>query len=104
MRAARKCTSTSMLIAVLALAATFDAEGAHAPIEVAAIHAEQFGGARDVAFRFDQFALDEVALVRFARLAEGGELVRRGRGRVAAEGGQVVRRDALACVHDADAL
>ena len=64
-----------MLISVLALAADAYAEGAHAAVEVAAIHAHQFGGARDVAVGLGEFAPDELALVRLARLFEGVEAV-----------------------------
>src|SRR5215213_1907425 len=95
---------TSGLAGAGALLADVDAEGLHASVEVAAIHAHQFGGAGDVALGLGYLRADEVALVRLAGVAEGGE-ARGGGGRLlAAERREVWRGDALGRVHDDDAF
>src|SRR5215207_1879579 len=72
-----------------ALFADVDAEGFHAAVEVAPVHAHEFGGARDVAFGLREFGAYEVALVGLSGFAEGGEARGRRKGLFAAERGEV---------------
>ena len=59
-----------MLRSQPALVATLNSERLHAPVEVAAVDAHQFRSARDVAFSFSQFPLDELAVIGVSRFLE----------------------------------
>src|SRR5918911_2485075 len=98
------CGGARRLARAGALLADVDPEGSHAAVEVAAIHAHQLGGARDVALGLGEARAGEVALVRLAGVAEGGEARGGGRRLLAPERREVCGRDALGRVHDDDAL
>jgi hypothetical protein len=88
----------------LTLAANLYAEGAHAAVEVAAVYAHQFGGARDVAFGFHQFSLNELAVIGVRGFFERGEAEGGGGRLFASERREVCGSDFNLRVHDADAL
>src|SRR5208337_9140 len=87
-----------------------DSEGFHFPVKMAALQAESFGSASDVALVFLQLAQDVIALVCGPRLVQRGETHHEGFGGIGArmvviEGrGEVAALDSLALDHDDQAL
>ena len=59
-----------MLGSAAALAATLNSEGAHTPVEMAAVHAHQFRRARNIPFGLVKLSLNEFAMIRVRRLFE----------------------------------
>ena len=70
-----------------------DAEGAHAAVEVAAVHAHQFSGARDVAVGFFELSLNKFAMIGLGGFFKGREPERRRRRFFFALRRQIVRRN-----------
>ena len=72
------CALCAFLWLLLCLCGSvLDAEGAHAAIEVAAVHAHQFRGARDVAVGFFELSLNELAMVGLGGFFKGRKAERR---------------------------